>query len=66
MIDDAKTPEAKLHIEDPDAFTTPWNALQRFARVERGPLGEQVRAENNANDLHREVQPMPQSNTPDF
>jgi hypothetical protein len=25
-----------LHVEDPGAFTTPWNAVQRYRRVEPG------------------------------
>lgn len=28
--------EASLHVEDPGAFTTPWDAMQRYKRVEPG------------------------------
>jgi hypothetical protein len=34
MIDGGKTLEVNLHVEDPGAFTTPWNAIQRYHRVE--------------------------------
>jgi hypothetical protein len=33
--------EARVHVEDPGAFTMPWDAVQRFRRVEPG------RAEND-------------------
>ncbi|HEX3487228.1 MAG TPA: hypothetical protein VHT51_19385 [Micropepsaceae bacterium] len=34
MIDGGKTLEVNLHVEDPGAFTMPWNAIQRYHRVE--------------------------------
>ncbi len=34
MIDGGKTLEVNLHVEDPGAFTMPWNAIQRYRRVE--------------------------------
>lgn len=34
LIDGGKTLEVNLHVEDPGAFTTPWNAIQRYRRVE--------------------------------
>jgi hypothetical protein len=36
VIDDGKTLEAKVHVEDPGAFTMPWDAVQRYRRVEPG------------------------------
>jgi hypothetical protein len=41
IINGGNTLEANVHIEDAGAFTTPWNAIQRYRRVEPG------RAENN-------------------
>src|SRR5258706_13273133 len=32
MIQGGKTLEVNLHIEDPGAFTTPWDAIQRYRR----------------------------------
>ncbi|HMI95312.1 MAG TPA: hypothetical protein VK479_02295 [Micropepsaceae bacterium] len=34
LIDGGKTLEVNLHVEDPGAFTTPWDAIQRYRRVE--------------------------------
>jgi len=34
LIEDGKVLEANIHVEDPGAFTTPWNAVQRFRQYE--------------------------------
>ena len=34
MINGGKTLQVDVHVEDPGAFTTPWNAIQRYRRVE--------------------------------
>ena len=34
LIDGGKTLEANVHVEDPGAFTMPWDAIQRFRRFE--------------------------------
>src|SRR6185436_7538136 len=49
LIDGGNTLEVRVHVEDEDAFTTPWDALQRYRRVEPGPLIEASCAENNIN-----------------
>ena len=36
MIDEGRTLEVNIHVEDPGAFTMPWNAIQRYTRVEPG------------------------------
>jgi hypothetical protein len=36
MIDGGKTLEVNVRVEDPGAFTMPWNAIQRYHRVEPG------------------------------
>src|SRR5215471_19025464 len=45
MSDDRMQLEVKLHVEDPGAFTTPWDALQRYRRVEPG-IADRRRAAN--------------------
>ena len=55
-----------LHVEDPGAFTTPWDAMQRYRRVEPGPMVEATCAENNANYFNYDVEPMPEAAKPDF
>jgi hypothetical protein len=79
MIDGGKTMVVDVHIEDPGAFTTPWNAVQRFARWDKGTLldkGESICAESAAYDYFNtgnygathvsELAPIPQADEPDF
>ncbi|HYM17764.1 MAG TPA: hypothetical protein VEU06_04305 [Micropepsaceae bacterium] len=65
-IDDGKTLEVNLTVEDPDTFTTPWGASQRYVRSEKGPLVETICAENNANYFGYEIDPTPEATRPDF
>ena len=66
MIDDGKTLEVNVHVEDPGAFTMPWNAIQRYRRTDRSPLSEVVCAENNGDHFHQDLEPIPQADKPDF
>ncbi len=66
IIDGGKALEATAHVEDPGAFTMPWSAMQRYRRVEQGPLREAVCAENNANFFTYEIEPIPHADKPDF
>ena len=66
LIEGGKTLEVDLHVEDPGAFTTPWDAMQRYRRVEPGPMPEANCAENNANYFHYEIEPMPEADKADF
>jgi hypothetical protein len=34
LIEDGKVLEANVHVDDPGAFTMPWNAIQRFRQYE--------------------------------
>ena len=34
LIDGGETLEVNVHVEDPGAFTMPWDAIQRFGRFE--------------------------------
>ncbi len=36
LTDGGNRLEARIHVEDPGAFTTPWDAAQRWRRVEPG------------------------------
>jgi len=58
--------EVEAKIVDRGAFTTPWTALQRYRRVEQGPLAEQVCAENNIDHFGQGIEPIPQDDKPDF
>ena len=66
MVDDGKMLEVNVHVEDPGAFTTPWNAVQRYRRMDRNPFIENVCAENNDDHFHQGIEPMPEAARPDF
>jgi hypothetical protein len=53
-----------LHVEDPGAYNTPWNAVQRYDRTELEFI-ESICAENNPMNLGK-LDPMPEAKTPDF
>jgi hypothetical protein len=63
---DGNTLEIIATVDDPGAFTTSWSALQRYKRVKRAPLAEDICAENNSNYLNEEIRPIPQADKPDF
>lgn len=58
-----------VHVEDPGAFTMPWNAVQRY-RVDHRPwevpLHEMVCAENNSDHFDQGLFPIPQADKSDF
>ena len=61
--------EVKVHVEDPGAFTMPWDAVQRYRRDQREeevPLHEMLCAENNEDYFHQGLVPIPQAGKPDF
>jgi hypothetical protein len=66
MIDGGKTLEVNVRVEDPGAFTTPWNAVQRYRRMEAAPMPELVCAENNGDHFNQNLEPMPTAARPDF
>ena len=72
IIDGGKTMEVQVHVEDPGAFTMPWNAIQRYRRVDGehkandvrqmgGPMEKMACSENN-----RGIGPIPTAATADF
>jgi hypothetical protein len=66
IVDGGKALEASAHVDDPGAFTTPWDGLQRYRRSEQGPMRETACAENNANFYKYDIEPIPHADTPDF
>ena len=66
IVDDGKALEVNVHVEDPGAFTTPWNAMQRYRRGADRSMAEQSCAENNAGWFGYDVDPIPQADKPDF
>ena len=66
LIEDGKTLQVSVTVDDPGAFNMPWSAIQRYRRVQRVPMEEQPCAENNNNYLNESVRPIPQADRPDF
>ncbi len=62
MAEGGKTLEVAMRIEDPDTYNQPWQAVQRYRRVQQ-PMIEEVCAENNQHlfDYH-----IPIAAKPDF
>jgi hypothetical protein len=48
MTDGGKTLEVKLRVEDPGAFTMPWDAVQYFKRLEPGVSENELTVANDA------------------
>jgi hypothetical protein len=65
LSDDGRTVENLIQVEDPDTFNQPWSAIQRYRKVQQGPMDEQVCAENTT-DLGLFDISIPQSKRPDF
>jgi hypothetical protein len=64
---DGKSLEVSVHVEDPGAFTTPWNARQHYRRVTDNSMVESSCAENNAAWFgYKDIEPIPQATKPDF
>jgi hypothetical protein len=66
LIDGGKTIEVNVHVEDPGAFTTPWNAIQRYRRTGAAPMEEMICAENNSDYFNYDVVPIPQAKRAEF
>jgi hypothetical protein len=60
LINNGQVLENLIRADDPDTFNQPWSAIQRYRKVQEGPLDEQVCAENNG------AISTPQSARPDF
>lgn len=58
--------EATATVEDPGAFTTTWRAVQKYRRVDQGPMIENNCAENNASFFGLDVEPIPTAAKADF
>jgi hypothetical protein len=69
IVDGGQGLEVNVRVEDPGAFTMPWNAVQRYRIDHRSgevPLHEMVCAENNNDHFNQGLAPIPQAATPDF
>jgi hypothetical protein len=66
MIEEGKTLQGTVTVDDPGAFNMPWSAIQRWRRVSDRPLTEVMCAENNFDFFNYDVAPIPQADKPDF
>jgi len=69
IIDNGNALDVRVRVEDPGAFTMPWNAVQRYSidhRLSEVPLHEMVCAENNGDNFNQGLVPIPQADRPDF
>jgi hypothetical protein len=69
LIDGGKAMEVNVRVEDPGAFTRPWNAVQRYRPDHREgevPLHEMVCAENNSDHFDQGLYPIPEAGNSDF
>jgi hypothetical protein len=64
VVNGGRTLQVDVHVEDPGTFTMPWNTVQRYDRVQQGPLMEFICAENRFNI--GDVDPLPEAKTQDF
>jgi hypothetical protein len=69
ILNDGKTLEATVIVEDKGAFKAPWSGKVRWEKANNRSLEEWVCAENNLGyeqDFRLKEYPMPVANTPDF
>jgi hypothetical protein len=70
LVDGGKAIDVSIHVEDPGAFTTPWNARQRLEMSTRGPMEESVCGEMGLSPggdyFGLQAVPIPQTEKPDF
>ena len=63
---DGKSIAVDIRVEDPGAFTKPWNARQVYQKAPQGPMTEMVCAENNPDYYNYKIVPVPTALRPDF
>ncbi len=52
--------DVTVRVEDPGAFTRPWEAMQSYRRVELGAMAESTCVEGNFNYFNFDLEPLPQ------
>ena len=66
IINDGKTLQATVTVDDPGAFNMPWSAVQRWKYSHARPILEEVCAENSDSFFDYNVVPIPSAGKPDF
>ena len=63
---DGQSIEVTVTVDDPGAFTMPWSAMQRYRRVNQGPMLEATCVEGNFNYYNFDLEPLPEETKPGF
>ena len=58
VIEGGRTLEARMHVEDDGAFTMPWDAVQRFKRIEPGVADNSLVIPNDGTNGRSEAGPL--------
>ena len=66
LVPDGQSIEVTVTVDDPGAFTTPWSAMQRYRRVNQGPMIEATCVEGNFNYYNFDLEPLPEETKPGF
>jgi hypothetical protein len=66
IIEEGKTLQATVRVDDPGAFNMPWTGVQRWRRLTDRPMVENLCAENNLDPFGYDRWPIPQTTKPDF
>jgi hypothetical protein len=66
LAPDGQSIEVTVTVDDPGAFTTPWSAMQRYRRVNQGPMLEATCVEGNFNYYNFDLEPLPEETKPGF
>jgi hypothetical protein len=66
LAPDAQSIEVTVTVNDPGAFTTSWSAMQRYRRVDNGPMIEATCVEGNFNYYNFDLEPLPEETSPGF
>ena len=65
LVDNGRTLQSVVMVDDPGAFNMPWSATQRWKRIER-PLEEYLCEESNVGFFGYNVIPIPTAEKADF
>ena len=66
IMPDGQSIEVTVTVDDPGAFTMPWTAMQRYRRVDNGPMIEATCVEGNFNYYNFDLEPLPEETRPSF
>jgi hypothetical protein len=66
LMPDGKSLRADITVDDPDAFTTPWSAVQTYRQSPQAIMEEAVCAENPLDYLQASDYPIPRAEKADF